>query len=230
MCDLFRCSARKGGRPRRRSRPALATRRRRRRQRRKAGQEDRRRGRAVRFDRQRRSRPAARPDRRRTGGAARRGDPRHFGILPDARAHLARIDCSRRASASSPSKAIGRMPRGSIIMCGIFEYPPPEWTAFARFPTWMWRNNEVRGSSIGCATTMRRRAPRQRAAIYGLDLYSLYASIGSVLKYLDEVDPQAARVARQRYGCLTPWQARPRDLRPCRADRRIGTCEPNEVE
>ena len=24
------------------------------------------------------------------------------------------------------------------------EYPPSEWTAFARFPTWMWRNNEVR--------------------------------------------------------------------------------------
>ena len=25
-----------------------------------------------------------------------------------------------------------------------FEYPPSEWTAFARFPRWMWRNNEVR--------------------------------------------------------------------------------------
>src|SRR5665647_2444146 len=25
-----------------------------------------------------------------------------------------------------------------------FQYPPSEWTAFARFPTWMWRNNEVR--------------------------------------------------------------------------------------
>jgi protein-L-isoaspartate(D-aspartate) O-methyltransferase len=24
------------------------------------------------------------------------------------------------------------------------EYPPSEWVAFARFPTWMWRNNEVR--------------------------------------------------------------------------------------
>ena len=25
-----------------------------------------------------------------------------------------------------------------------FQYPPSEWTAFARFPTWMWRNTEVR--------------------------------------------------------------------------------------
>ena len=29
----------------------------------------------------------------------------------------------------------------------------------------------------------------------------------------------AARVARERYGCLTPWQTRSRDLWPCRADR-----------
>ncbi len=34
-------------------------------------------------------------------------------------------------------------------------------------------------------------------------------SIGAVLDYLDSVDPQAAAVARQRYGCLTPWQKEP---------------------
>ena len=90
-----------------------------------------------------------------------------------------------------------------------FEYPPSEWTAFARFPTWMWRNNEVRsfvdwlhGHNAGIA-------PERRTAIYGLDLYSLYTSIRSVLAYLDEVDPAAAGVARQRYACLTPWQADP---------------------
>jgi erythromycin esterase-like protein len=31
-------------------------------------------------------------------------------------------------------------------------------------------------------------------------------SIAAVLEYLDRVDPAAARVARERYGCLTPWQ------------------------
>ena len=29
------------------------------------------------------------------------------------------------------------------------EYPPSEWTAFDRFPTWMWRNNEVRYFDCG---------------------------------------------------------------------------------
>jgi len=90
-----------------------------------------------------------------------------------------------------------------------FEYPPSEWTAFARFPTWMWRNNEVRSFVDWLHAHNAERAPQERIAIYGLDLYSLYTSIGSVLKYLDEVDPDSARIARQRYGCLTPWQADP---------------------
>ena len=31
------------------------------------------------------------------------------------------------------------------------------------------------------------------------------ASIAAVLEYLDRVDPEAAEVARSRYGCLSPW-------------------------
>ncbi len=34
-------------------------------------------------------------------------------------------------------------------------------------------------------------------------------SIAAVLAYLDKVDPQAAKAARERYGCLTPWQKEP---------------------
>jgi protein-L-isoaspartate(D-aspartate) O-methyltransferase len=43
----------------------------------------------------------------------------------------------------------------------------------------------------------------------GLDLYSLYTSISEVLRFLDDRDPRAARIARERYGCLTPWQSDP---------------------
>jgi erythromycin esterase-like protein len=49
----------------------------------------------------------------------------------------------------------------------------------------------------------------QRTGFYGLDLYNMAASIASILQYLDEVDPEAAAVARERYGCLTPWQREP---------------------
>ena len=90
-----------------------------------------------------------------------------------------------------------------------FDYPPSEWTAFARFPTWMWRNNEVRVFVDWLRLHNAGMAHDERVAFHGLDLYSLYSSIRSILKYLDEVDPAAANLARQRYGCLTPWQADP---------------------
>ena len=55
----------------------------------------------------------------------------------------------------------------------------------------------------------RGRAPEAMAGFYGLDIYNMSGSIEAVLAYLDEHDPEAARVARERYGCLTPWQAEP---------------------
>jgi protein-L-isoaspartate(D-aspartate) O-methyltransferase len=90
-----------------------------------------------------------------------------------------------------------------------FDYPPSEWTAFARFPTWMWRNNETRQFVEWLRDLNHQRSERERVAFHGLDLYSLYSSVNEVLRYLDKVDPAAAQVARVRYGCLTPWQADP---------------------
>jgi len=89
------------------------------------------------------------------------------------------------------------------------EYPPSEWTAFARFPVWMWRNVEVRAFVTWLHAHNASAKPENRVAFHGLDLYSLYTSIRSVLDYLDEADPAAATIARERYACLTPWQADP---------------------
>ncbi|HSO33509.1 MAG TPA: protein-L-isoaspartate(D-aspartate) O-methyltransferase, partial [Labilithrix sp.] len=79
---------------------------------------------------------------------------------------------------------------------------------FDRFPTWMWRNEEV----LELVEWMRAHNaahPKQRAGFHGLDLYSMFTSIEAVLAYLDGVDPAAAKVARHRYGALTPWQKDP---------------------
>jgi erythromycin esterase-like protein len=74
---------------------------------------------------------------------------------------------------------------------------------FERFPSWMWRNTEVvdfiawlrahNASSTDSSHPVR---------FYGLDLYSLRASMQAVLAYLDAVDPEAASSARQRYSCF----------------------------
>ena len=87
------------------------------------------------------------------------------------------------------------------------EATPAEWTAFARFPTWMWRNEETREFVDWLHGRNSMLAYRQRAAFYGLDLYSLYTSVRAVIAYLETVDPELAATARERYGCLTPWEA-----------------------
>jgi protein-L-isoaspartate(D-aspartate) O-methyltransferase len=105
------------------------------------------------------------------------------------------------------------------------EYPPSEWTAFARFPTWMWRNNEVRAFVDWLRAHNAPLKSADRVAFHGLDLYSLYDSVRAVLKYLDEVDPATARVARERYGCLTPWQSDPATYGHAALTGTYRTCE-----
>jgi erythromycin esterase-like protein len=76
-------------------------------------------------------------------------------------------------------------------------------SGFRRFPTWMCRNADVldfvgwlreRNDAFSPGAT--------KAGFYGLDLYSLHASIEAVLNYLHKVDPDAARRARYRYSCF----------------------------
>ena len=97
---------------------------------------------------------------------------------------------------------------------------------FTRFPTWMWRNGQVYSfldhlKEINAAI----RDPDRRAGFYGLDVYSLGASIEAVLAYLDRVDPEAARIARERYGCLAPWRAEPARYGHMALSRGYALCE-----
>lgn len=98
-----------------------------------------------------------------------------------------------------------------------------EWTAFARFPVWMWRNQEVRGFVDWLH--LHNQTAASKVAFHGLDLYSLYNSIRSVLGYLDDMDPPTAKVARQRYGCLTPWQSDPATYGHAALTEQYRTCE-----
>ncbi|MDP3971638.1 MAG: erythromycin esterase family protein [Candidatus Nanopelagicales bacterium] len=76
-------------------------------------------------------------------------------------------------------------------------------TDFQRFPAWMWRNQDV----AGFLRWLRVRNDSQhydeaKVGFYGLDLYSLRASMDAVVGYLERVDPLAAAEARERYGCF----------------------------
>jgi protein-L-isoaspartate(D-aspartate) O-methyltransferase len=81
--------------------------------------------------------------------------------------------------------------------------------AFARFPTWMWRNREfdafvrwLHGHNEGSE-------PDEMAGLFGLDLYNLSGSMRAVIDYLESVDPKLAAEARDRYQCLAPFSRDP---------------------
>lgn len=102
-------------------------------------------------------------------------------------------------------------PDATKIDCYVRHQQPPTWVeeGFKRFPTWMWRNQEVADFAAWLRNHNEALGPEQRVEFRGLDVYSLGSSIREVLEYLDGVDPQAASAARRRYGCLSPWHEEP---------------------
>jgi erythromycin esterase-like protein len=76
---------------------------------------------------------------------------------------------------------------------------------FKRFPTWMWRNTVVQDFVEWLRAYNLAQPAERQAGFYGLDLYSLHSSVEAVIDYLDSVDPAAARQARQRYSCFSPF-------------------------
>ena len=84
-----------------------------------------------------------------------------------------------------------------------------EMQAFERFPTWMWRNQEVDSFIRWMRRHNHARDYEYMAGFYGLDLYNLSASMQAVIDFLEREDPELARLASQRYGCLEPWAENP---------------------
>ena len=77
--------------------------------------------------------------------------------------------------------------------------------SYDRWPTWMWANWEV----VALAQWLRRHNDAQpeerRAGFYGLDVYSLWESLESVLEYLERIDPDASAAARRAFRCFDPY-------------------------
>jgi erythromycin esterase-like protein len=73
---------------------------------------------------------------------------------------------------------------------------------FERFPRWMWRNRDVLEFVDWLQGHNESQAQDERTGFYGLDLYSLFASMQEVVRFLEQVDPEAASRARYRYSCF----------------------------
>jgi protein-L-isoaspartate(D-aspartate) O-methyltransferase len=106
------------------------------------------------------------------------------------------------------------------------EFPMRENSTFTRFPTWMWRNREV-VELIAWLKSHNEliKDPQRRVGFHGLDLYSLYKSLDAVLHYLNDVDPKAAEIAKERYACLSPWEQNPALYGRAALNRGYAECE-----
>lgn len=108
---------------------------------------------------------------------------------------------------------------------------PTEEPTFTRFPTWMWANAQV----LEFVKWLRHyneqfTTPDEKVGFYGLDLYSLYSSINSVINYLEDVDAETAAIARRRYGCLSPWETDPATYGASALTGKHKGCEKEVVE
>jgi erythromycin esterase-like protein len=102
---------------------------------------------------------------------------------------------------------------------------------FQRFPAWMWRNLDVL-DFVGWLRARNDAAGNEslKTGFYGLDLYSLSASIAAVIDYLDGKDPDAALAARTRYSCFDHFNQDPQAYGAATSRSQAFSCEEEVIQ
>jgi erythromycin esterase len=73
---------------------------------------------------------------------------------------------------------------------------------FDRWPTWMWANWEIVALVNWLKEYNAAQPPELKVGFYGLDVYSLWESMDTMISYLDKADPDAAVLARDAVRCF----------------------------
>jgi erythromycin esterase-like protein len=101
--------------------------------------------------------------------------------------------------------------------------------AFERWPTWMWANWEI----VALAEWLRKRnadLPEERkCGFYGLDVYSLWESLDSVLRFAETMDGEAVKAAKRAFNCFAPYNEDAQDYARATAGFFPSTCEDEAV-
>lgn len=77
---------------------------------------------------------------------------------------------------------------------------------FKRWPTWMWANWEVAALITWLKNHNDKLYPVDKIGFYGLDVYSLWESMDTIIKYLKKTDPHAAVLAKKAAHCFEPFE------------------------
>ena len=78
--------------------------------------------------------------------------------------------------------------------------------AFDRWPTWMWANWEIIELIDWLKDHNSRLPANNRVGFYGLDVYSLWESMGVLMDYLSKNDLKAAEYAKNAIECFEPYK------------------------
>ncbi|SDL63504.1 Erythromycin esterase homolog [Daejeonella rubra] len=77
---------------------------------------------------------------------------------------------------------------------------------FNRWPTWMWANWEISALAEWMFQHNKGLASNQKVGFYGLDVYSLWESMESIMGYLKQKDPAALKIAEKAFQCFEPYR------------------------
>lgn len=77
-------------------------------------------------------------------------------------------------------------------------------SAFDRWPTWIWANEEVLDFIEWLAAYNKDLPENRRVGFYGLDLYNLWDSLTAAVRYMQGANPEIAEKARDIYKCFEP--------------------------
>lgn len=132
---------------------------------------------------------------------------------PDA----SRIDFYSRGADRDSKRRPGHSP---------FHGPMYNNSPFAVFPEWMWRNQSVLTFTHWLKDYNRSvHSVDDTVSIYGIDIYNLFGSIEVVLDYLQQANPQLAKLATRHYSCLFPWAHDPSEYGRALKSGKARKCE-----
>ncbi|HET9056715.1 MAG TPA: erythromycin esterase family protein [Chitinophagaceae bacterium] len=78
--------------------------------------------------------------------------------------------------------------------------------AFNRWPTWMWANWEIMALANWLQKHNTGLPAHKRVGFYGLDVYSLWESMESIMQYLRKTDKAALKIAEGAFQCFEPYR------------------------
>lgn len=78
--------------------------------------------------------------------------------------------------------------------------------AFNRWPTWMWANWEIVALADWLKENNSSLPANKKTGFYGLDVYSLWESMESIMQYLKKTDPNALKIAEEAFNCFEPYR------------------------